>query len=398
MQEIFLSMKNFAKNVWEVSAVQNFMKSRLPKVYSRNFHDAYLDPIREKLIYVTPEETVRQHVISYLLKNLKVPKNLICVEEPLKHYGIKTKDRADIIIDRYDEETENFYPLAVIECKAPEIFLDDNAFKQVENYSDKLGCSYCCLTNGEENFCFYNNEKIDKLPSYSEMLGGKYNPAPTEKKQPRLKFNEIEFGYEKYEQSEFGYLISEELAIPMTNFLECLLDTEHKMPAKKYKIFRLIEDYGIRNLSVGVASYDGFHYFNPYRSFLIEYENNTNFVSISTNDYGNGKTILCVAIDMDFGKPHHSLQLVVDDHLEIFGNKINFYHHGRTTKGRRPLKVDGLRKLVSEKYPEIIYGKKFYLGTLTNDRLWYLDDEEVMNVVENLISYALIRDDYRAMF
>ena len=51
-----------------------------------------------------------------------------------------------------------------------------------------------------------------------------------------------------------------------------------------------------------------------------------------------------------------------------------------------------------KKYSEIIYGKKFYLGTLTHNRLWTLDDEEVMKVVENLIAYALIRDEYRAMF
>ena len=377
------------------------MKSKLPQVHKRNGRYAYLDPIRKKLIYITPEETVRQHVISYLLKNLKIPKNLICVEEPLKHYGIKTKDRADIIIDRYDEESESFYPLAVIECKAPDIYLDDCAHKQMFGYAEKLGCDYCVLTNGEENFCFYNNEKIDKLPSYSEMLGGKYNPAPTEKKQQRLKFNEIEVGYEKYleryEQAELGYLISEELAIPMTNFLECLLDTEHKMPTKKYKIFRLIEDYGIRFLTVGDSS--SWKYFSPYRSFLVEYNGNTNFVSISILDYGDGsKTSIGLAIDTDKGTTHHSALIDIDNYCEIFGNKINFYHHGRTTKGRQPLKVDGLRKLVSEKYPEIIYGKKFYLGTLTNNRLWYLDDPEVMKVVENLISYALIRDDYRAMF
>ena len=40
-------------------------------------------------------------------------------------------------------------------------------------------------------------------------------------------------------------------------------------------------------------------------------------------------------------------------------------------------------------------GKKFCLGTLTNDRIWTLDDEQVIHFVENLISYALIRDDLR---
>ena len=105
--------------------MKNFMKSKLPKIYKRNRQNAYLDPIRQKLIYVTPEETVRQYLISFLIDELKVPKNLIRVEEILKHYGVKSNDRADITIDVYDENEKIFYPIAVIECKAPEIFLED---------------------------------------------------------------------------------------------------------------------------------------------------------------------------------------------------------------------------------------------------------------------------------
>ena len=52
---------------------RDFDKLRLPKIYKRNGRDCYLDPIRKKLIYVTPEETVRQRVISYLIDELKVP-------------------------------------------------------------------------------------------------------------------------------------------------------------------------------------------------------------------------------------------------------------------------------------------------------------------------------------
>ena len=63
---------------------------KLPKVYKRNGKECYLDPIREKLIYITPEETVRQKVIIHLTENLQVP-------------------------------------IAVVECKAPNIALDLNA-------------------------------------------------------------------------------------------------------------------------------------------------------------------------------------------------------------------------------------------------------------------------------
>ena len=37
------------------------------------------------------------------------------------------------------------------------------------------------------------------------------------------------------------------------------------------------------------------------------------------------------------------------------------------------------------------YGEK----SITNDRLWQLDDPEVIEVVVNMISYAIVRDEYR---
>ena len=46
-------------------------------------------------------------------------------------------------------------------------------------------------------------------------------------------------------------------------------------------------------------------------------------------------------------------------------------------------------------YDKILKNGKIYLGKVTNNRLLYLDDPEVAEFVENLISYALIRDKYR---
>ena len=54
-------------------------KQRLPKIYKRNGKECYFDPIRQKLIYITPEETVRQQVISYLIDELEVPAEMISV-------------------------------------------------------------------------------------------------------------------------------------------------------------------------------------------------------------------------------------------------------------------------------------------------------------------------------
>ena len=91
----------------------NLSKSKLPRVYKRNGRKCYLDPVRKKLIYITPEETIRQKVIFYLISVLKVPANMLIVEEPLSHYGVRTKDRADIVI-RSATKDGQVVPLAVI--------------------------------------------------------------------------------------------------------------------------------------------------------------------------------------------------------------------------------------------------------------------------------------------
>ena len=49
-------------------------------IYRRRGKESYIDPVRQQLIYVTPEETVRQRTINYLLQELNVPLNMLTVE------------------------------------------------------------------------------------------------------------------------------------------------------------------------------------------------------------------------------------------------------------------------------------------------------------------------------
>ena len=80
----------------------------------------------------------------------------------------------------------------------------------------------------------------------------------------------------------------------------------------------------------------------------------------------------------------------------MVGNQLIFYHSGKIGVGNIGSgKIDGIRDLIRKEYPEIISANKFNLGVLTHDRLWNLDDAEECKLVENLISYALLRDEYR---
>lgn len=378
-------------------------RSKLPQIYKREGKDCYLDPIRERLIFITPEETVRQHVIAYLVNDLHVPKDMIRVEVRLDEYGIKTRNRADIIVEEYDENTKKFSPLVVIECKAPEILLGYSVEKQMLDYANMLGCPFCFATNGEDVLCLYYDEKkesyieVKDLPPYSKMVKRVFKEAPISEQLPRLTLQEIKSHPDTY--IEMGTSTLKKLKIPCTNLWECLLYQDHKMPAGQYKLFKLVEDYGVRGLTYGNAA--GGKFQGAYRSFIIEYNGSTEFVSIGFSTYctdkkpDNIRTSLNVAID-NAETAHHALQLIIDDNLAVVDNTVTFYHHGKIGIGNIGSgRIDELREFVRDKYPFIIDGKRFNLGSLKNDRLWNLDDPEVMNLVENLISYALIRDEYR---
>lgn len=387
--------------------VIDFSKQKLPKIYERNGRDCYFDPIRQKLIYITPEETVRQQVISYLVSELHVPVHMIDVEVHLSHYGIKSNRRVDILINKYNESEDILEALCVIECKAPSIMLGESAENQMVDYCNALGCDYSMITNGYDILCYHYNDKtqmydlIEEIPQYVDMVKGEYVELPKKKLFPRLQFEELfeKDNWKSYIGYALGNEITKDLAIPMTNFMECLLYPEHKLPKKKYKLFSVIEDIGVRFLSYGNAS--GASFQGPYRSFVIEYKGSTEIISIGMSTYVSDakpdivKTAIIVAIDNE-ETAHHSLQLVVENNIALLDNNVTFYHHGRIAIGNRGCgKLDELRQFVSEQYPEIIDGKRFNLGTLINDHLWNLDEPDVMKLVENFISYALIRDEYR---
>ena len=392
--------------------MEEMFPRKLPPVYKRNEKDCYLDPIRKKLIYITPEETIRQRVLSDLTDTLHVPIQEIILEQHLSHYGIKSKKRADIIIHARDTEGISV-PIAVIECKAPNMYLDMNAQEQMFEYCDLTGADYAMLTNGVEQYCFrYDSTKngyvrLTELPDYKDMLSDKYEKWDIGEFPPRIPFNQLESylkeDFSQREEDDYGNGVSKltpiSQAVPIFNLWEGLLDIRVKIPTGKYKLFELIEDYGIRMLSYGNAS--GGRFFGPYRSFLVKINENTEFFSIGVTTYCTSassdkvKTCIVVAHD-DEKKAHHALQLTVEDNVTVVGNKVNFYHHGRITVGRKgSRKVDELRMFVKERYPKIISGNHFFLGSLVNDRLWQLDDPDVIEIIENLISYSIVRDEYR---
>ncbi len=110
------------------------------------------DPVRKKQVPATPEEWVRQHCITYLLSIKHFPAHRVLVERELEVFGLRK--RFDIlVIDR------NGKGRLLVECKAPEVPLAQDAFDQIGRYNLALGSEYLWITNGLDHHMFRVHQK-----------------------------------------------------------------------------------------------------------------------------------------------------------------------------------------------------------------------------------------------
>lgn len=104
------------------------------------------DIIRRKWVELTPEEWVRQHVIHYLVYTLKYSRALIAVEKTIAFNTLQK--RFDIVVF-----TSNGEPYMLIECKAPEISLNENVLEQAARYNQTVQAKFLWISNGVQNIC-----------------------------------------------------------------------------------------------------------------------------------------------------------------------------------------------------------------------------------------------------
>jgi hypothetical protein len=123
------------------------------------------DAIRKKFLVLTPEEWVRQHFIHYLTGTLNYPRSLIKVEGGLTYNQLAK--RSDIVV--FDRDGK---PWMLVECKSPDIKIDQSTLRQASVYNVSLKAKYITVTNGLVHYCSHidwNENKIEllnALPDY----------------------------------------------------------------------------------------------------------------------------------------------------------------------------------------------------------------------------------------
>jgi type I site-specific restriction endonuclease len=117
------------------------------------------DVIRKKFVLITPEEWVRQHFVHFLVNHYKYPRSMIRLEGGLKYNALNK--RSDIVVYSRDAK-----PWMLIECKAPEVPLDQSVLDQAAQYNLILKAPYLVATNGLKHFCC----EIDHEEQYTAYL------------------------------------------------------------------------------------------------------------------------------------------------------------------------------------------------------------------------------------
>ena len=126
------------------------------------------DPLRRKDVALTPEEQVRQWFIANLRDVLGVPVHMMGSEVSFE-FGHKPY-RADIVVF-----SRSGSPLAVVECKRPEVEITAEVARQAMRYNAVLDVKFIFLTNGKTTYVYGRDSSdtfvpMDHAPSFEEML------------------------------------------------------------------------------------------------------------------------------------------------------------------------------------------------------------------------------------
>jgi len=124
--------------------------------------------VRNRLLLLSPEEWVRQHVLHVLIHELAYPKGKISVEKTIEVNSL-TK-RFDILV--YNNANK---PSLLVECKAAHIAVNQETLNQIGRYNVALSAKYLLVTNWDKWIVAeVDKEKgsfsfLEKLPSYDNL-------------------------------------------------------------------------------------------------------------------------------------------------------------------------------------------------------------------------------------
>jgi virulence-associated protein VagC len=139
------------------------------KISGKEGTEMILDPVRRKYVKLTPEEWVRQNFMQYLINEGKYPAGLLGIEVLFRFNRLRR--RVDILVHNRAGE-----PVLIVECKSPDVMLDEAVFDQIADYNMKFKVPYLVVTNGLHHYaCKIDNQEMKyeyllAIPLYEDLL------------------------------------------------------------------------------------------------------------------------------------------------------------------------------------------------------------------------------------
>ena len=137
-----------------------------------NGRKIFFDKIRSLYVVLTPEEWVRQHLVSFLIDYCHAPLRSLIEEYPVEINSMP--QRADVVV-----VDSTGAPLVLAECKAPDVNLANReilkrVFEQATRYNAVLGAQYIIITNGLSHFCYLHTQQgyqpLSQFPTLKGLL------------------------------------------------------------------------------------------------------------------------------------------------------------------------------------------------------------------------------------
>ncbi|MEQ8577266.1 MAG: type I restriction enzyme HsdR N-terminal domain-containing protein [Balneola sp.] len=129
--------------------MQSVAQDHFPQYVFRDGTKLLWNPILKKSFVDRPEERVRLQIVDYLILEAGFSASRISFESPVNLPRDKSASRTDIIC--FDKD---FNPFLLVECKAPEIALNEKASVQIARYNQKVEAPFLLITNGLEDLWF----------------------------------------------------------------------------------------------------------------------------------------------------------------------------------------------------------------------------------------------------
>ncbi len=120
------------------------------------------DKIRKKDLVLTEEEWVRQNFVAYLNIDKKYPLSLIAIEKQCSVNDLVK--RTDILV--FDKSGS---PHIIVECKAPQVQINQDTFDQIARYNMELNATYLIVTNGLQHYYCQIDHKAQRYQFLKEI-------------------------------------------------------------------------------------------------------------------------------------------------------------------------------------------------------------------------------------